>query len=77
MRLLQLLLGCNLILSWMYRLGVDLVHMNGLLVHWSLLSPRCWIALGPRWGSVALHLGHGSIMVAVAAGGQAQVGTHP
>lgn len=77
MLLLQLLLGCNLVLNWMHRLGVDLVHMNGLLVHWSLLSPRCGVALGPRRGSVALHLGHGSIRVAVAAGGKAQVGTHP
>lgn len=77
MLLLQLLLGCRLVLSLMHRLGVDLVHMNGLLVHWSLLSPRCGVALGPCWGRVALHLGHRSIRVAVAAGGKAQVGTHP
>lgn len=75
--LLQLLLGCSLVLSWMHRLGVDLVHMNGLLVQWSLWSPRCGVALGPCRGRVALHLGHRGIRVAVTAGAKAQVGTHP
>lgn len=56
MLLLQLLLSCSLVLSWMHRLGINLVHMNGLLVHWSLLRPRCLIALGSCLGRVALHL---------------------
>lgn len=60
----------------MHRLGIDLVHMNGLLVNWSLLCPRCWIALGPCCGRVTLHLGYGRIRVTVVAGGKAQVGTH-
>lgn len=77
MLLLQLLLSCSLVLSWMHRLGIDLVHMNGLLVHWSLLRPGCLIALRPCLGRVSLHLGHGRIRVTVAAGGKAQVGTHP
>lgn len=77
MLLLQLLLSCSLVLSWMHRLGIDLVHMNGLLVHWSLWGPRCLIALGPCLGRVALHLGHRRIGVTVAGGGQAHVGTHP
>lgn len=75
--LLQLRLGCSLVLSWMHRLGIDLVHMNGLLVQWSLLTPRCRVALRPCRSRVALHLGHRSIRVAITAGGKAQVGTHP
>lgn len=64
-------------MRWMHRLGGHLVHVKGLLVHWSLLGSRRRVPLGSPRAWVARHLSHRSIGVAVVAGGKAHIGTHP